>query len=454
VRRIAIALLGLAATLGVAQVAAAQSGDPAPASRVLDVVEVSGLLDAPVVDFVERRLDAAVADGAEAVVLQLNSTGAVVPAERVARLAETIADSPVLVGIWVGPSGSRGYGEAGQLLGAAPVTGMAPGSRIGNFGDPLPVEGITLDFGTAAAELADGTLGLEQAELRGAVRNDAVSGTPTLGDFVVALDGVTYRGTTLDTAVTVETADGPRQQLAPDLTPRSFKLELLPRLFHTVASPPVTYLLLAIGLSLLVFEFFTAGVGVAGVVGAVSIILGCYGAAALPTRGWAFALLVLSTLAFAIDVQTGVPRVWTGIGVAMFTVASLTLYDGLRISWITLLVGIAGILLTYVVGMPSMVRTRFATPTVGREWMVGQAAEAVTDVDPDGIVRLREAQWRARTNRATPIRAGERALVVAIDGVTLEVEPESGGARDYRERRGRDRSDAPVTPTTPVSPAE
>ncbi|MEY3617718.1 MAG: hypothetical protein RL726_416, partial [Actinomycetota bacterium] len=29
---------------------------------------------------------------------------------------------------------------------------------------------------------------------------------------------------------------------------------------------------------------------------------------------------------------------------------------------------------------------------------------------------------------------GEVARVVAIDGVVLEVEPEAGGARDYRER--------------------
>ena len=34
------------------------------------------------------------------------------------------------------------------------------------------------------------------------------------------------------------------------------------------ASPAVAYLLLLIGLALLVFEFFTAGVGIAGVVGA------------------------------------------------------------------------------------------------------------------------------------------------------------------------------------------
>ena len=36
---------------------------------------------------------------------------------------------------------------------------------------------------------------------------------------------------------------------------------------HTVSSPPVAYLLFVIGLALILFELFTAGVGVAGLVG-------------------------------------------------------------------------------------------------------------------------------------------------------------------------------------------
>jgi len=85
--------------------------------------------------------------------------------------------------------------------------------------------------------------------------------------------------------------------------------------------------------------------------------------------------------------------------------------------------------------MPSMVRTRFATPTIGREWMIGSEGVAVGAIEPDGVAQVGESKWRARTNRATPIAAGAALKVVAIDGVTLEVEPAEGGARDYRERR-------------------
>jgi membrane-bound serine protease (ClpP class) len=47
---------------------------------------------------------------------------------------------------------------------------------------------------------------------------------------------------------------------------------------------------------------------------------------------------------------------------------------------------------------------------------------------------VRDAPWRARTNRATPIDKDATVRVVAIEGLVLEVEPESGGAKDYRER--------------------
>ena len=56
-------------------------------------------------------------------------------------------------------------------------------------------------------------------------------------------------------------------------------------------------------------------------------------------------------------------------------------------------------------------------------------------MDPDGVALVHGAQWRARTNRATPLAKGDRLRVIAIDGFTLEVEPEEGGARDHRERR-------------------
>jgi membrane-bound serine protease (ClpP class) len=149
------------------------------------------------------------------------------------------------------------------------------------------------------------------------------------------------------------------------------------------------------------------------------------------------AVIVLAMLAFAIDVQVGIPRFWTGVGIVLVILGSWFLYRrlpgaDLRMSWLTLVAGIGGTMLAFIVGMPSMVRTRFATPTIGREWMIGHTGTAAGEINPDGVVVVDDARWRARTNRATPVKTGDTVRVVSIDGVTLEVEPLEGAARDYR----------------------
>lgn len=416
--------IGAATSLVVATLALLLAGPAGPAlaqddDGVVLVVEVSGLLDRVLVDFVEGEIADAEQAGAISLVLQLNSSGAVVSEERLDTLVERIEGAEVPVDVWVGPSGSRAVNEAARLVAAARTSGVSAGSRIEIV---QPLVGDRSLQGEAA--IGD-RVGAEDAVELELVDNDA----PVIGQFVVGLDGVQSR--------VVERDDGERTR--EPVTPVVFgQLPLLGELMHTVASPPVAYLLFVIGLALLIFELYTAGVGIAGMVGAGCLILGSYGLAELPTNAWAVALLLMAGFGYAIDVQTGVPRVWTGVATVAFVLGSVGLYDGLALSWLTLLVGIAGMTLAMLAGMPSMVRTRFSTPTIGREWMVGEVGTAVGPVAPDGLVTVRAAPWRARTNRATPIDAGDGVRVVSIDGLVLEVEPESGGARDYRDRRSRD----------------
>jgi membrane-bound serine protease (ClpP class) len=407
----------------------------------VDVLQVSGLFDDIIVGEIGDAIARSDEQGAQALVLQVNSRGAVVDDDVMAELLQKIADAPLPIGVWVGPAGAaRLYGTPAQILAVADVTGMAPGARVGFTGPPLELADATIDFGIAADSLRNGSLGLSEARsldvFKQRVSDEGIATVPNMLD---ALDGYEEDGVVLDTTIEVVTDDGTVQRDTIAVT-RFAKLGIVEQLFHTVASPPVAYLLLLVGLALLVFEFYTAGVGIAGVVGAGATILAAYGLAALPTRGWAVGLILAAMIAFAVDVQVGLPRVWTGIGVMLTIVGSWYLFEplpgtSLRPSWITLIAGVGGIMLTFIVGMPSMVRTRFATRTIGREWMIGEIGSVVERADPDGVVEVREARWRARTNRATPVERGDQIRVTAIDGVTLEVEPLDGAARDYREAR-------------------
>jgi membrane-bound serine protease (ClpP class) len=254
--------------------------------------------------------------------------------------------------------------------------------------------------------------------------------TPTLGDFIVGLDGRDVGGRPLTTATVVERGEQLRRE--PIAQVRFAKLDLIGRVLHATSTPWVAYLLLLAGLLLIVFEFYSVGVGLAGLTGAGSMALSAYGLGALGATPLGLILIALGVFGFAVDVQAGAPRAWTIIGTVSLLLGSWFLFPGdRRLSWLAILLVLAGTVLFAVRGMASMVRARFSTATIGRESMIGETAEATTDLDPDGMVRLRGALWRARVNRATPIRPGEGVKVVAIDGLVLEVESEERPPRSH-----------------------
>jgi len=417
-------------------------------TSVVSVVSVNGLIDPILAEFMNQSITAAEDAGVVALVFQVDLDGSVIPDRDLVALVNRMADATVPVNLWIGPTGSHLEGKASFLIHGADQVGMSPGTDLRSLStsevfvfepDGSGVKPSLPQVDQARmARIAAATIGptgserlitAEEARELGITEFDA----PTIGDFIVNLPGVETRETTV----------GDQTRREPVTQVVFSQLSLLDSFMHTAASPAVAYLLLTIGLVLLIFELFTAGVGVAGVIGAGALLFGCYGMAVLPTHWWGLAAIGLSMIAFAVDVQTGIPRLWTGIGLALFAIGSFTVYDGVSMSWLTIAVGLIGVVLTFTTGMPSMVRTRFSTPTIGREWMIGEMGRAITNIDPDGVVQIREAQWRAYTNRATPIEQLDKVRVIGIEGLVLEVEPEEGAARDYRERRPKgDRNDS------------
>jgi membrane-bound serine protease (ClpP class) len=73
----------------------------------------------------------------------------------------------------------------------------------------------------------------------------------------------------------------------------------------------------------------------------------------------------------------------------------------------------------------------------GAEELVGSAAEARSSIDPTGRVWLEGTIWSARlAEGATPIQAGDRVRVQAVDGLTLVVGPEPQAAVHSSEGAG------------------
>ena len=191
-RRLAIVILVAALAAPAARASAQDASQSSGTSTApVDVFKVTGLIDPVLANGIDRAIDRAARNGSQALVLQMNSKGAVVSRARMERLARHIATAPIPVAIWVGPSGARATGMAGQLLGAAAATGMAGRTRVGNFGELLAPEGVAMQLGAAGDELKSRTVGAVDARQLGLVR--VQSKDPTIEivkNMIAGLDGL------------------------------------------------------------------------------------------------------------------------------------------------------------------------------------------------------------------------------------------------------------------------
>ncbi len=418
-RRLFVGLGGgalIASSFGATFFGAVASAQTVSAGRI-DVVQVNGLIDPANAALIRASLRDAERAHSTAVVFQLDASGAI--DVDVNALLHDVTHATVPVTVWVGPSGGGARGASALIARSAGFAAVAPGAHLGSV-DPIRYDDTSFKIDTPLKNVT------EKAS--------------TLLEFIGLLDGRTIQTAAgpvkLSTIKVVELNGKQVREPSGDIHFR--KLGLVAQLAHTLDSPWTAYFLFIVGLALIIFEFFSVGVGVAGFVGAVALMGGAFGFSHLPVAPWAIALLLLGMVGMSIDVQAGNLGPWTYIGAAALVAGSIWLYGGsshLDPAWWILVVVIGSTVVFMLSGMTAMVRSRFSTPTIGREELVGEMGLAEADVDPDGVVRIRDALWRARTNRATPIHAGDTVRVVSIEGVVLEVEPETGGARDHRERR-------------------
>lgn len=91
--------------------------------------------------------------------------------------------------------------------------------------------------------------------------------------------------------------------------------------------------------------------------------------------------------------------------------------------WWLILLSVLAVLFFYLLAMPTVQRARLSTMTVGREGLVGLKGTAVSQFDPDGVVEIDGARWRATAHREAGLAPGSEVVVTGVDGLYLEVNP-------------------------------
>jgi len=210
------------------------------------------------------------------------------------------------------------------------------------------------------------------------------------------------------------------------LVVRSVTPDWRTRMLLVLTHPTIAYGLLLIGIYGLLLEGYNPGAVLPGVVGALSLLLGLYGLQLLAIN---YAGLALMALGVGLIVTEFFMPAFGSLGVgglAAFVIGSIILFDnhgsGLRVA-MPLIVGIAvaGGLVIVTIGWLAA-RARRRPVSTGVETMIGAPVEAVSDCQDRCVVRYGGELWNART--ASPLRAGQHARIVKVVELTLWVEPQ------------------------------
>lgn len=377
----------------------------------IDVIDVSGPLDASALDFMVSSIENAAAAGQELAVLQINSR-AVLDIGRFSTLFELVRNPPLPVVVWLGPNPASAFGGAASLVLESPVAAAAPGSRIGKITPTITGVGPALGNVVAAEET--------ELELQ-----------PTIRQYLQELDGRTLPTASGDVVVSTLRAfekDGVEGVTVRPVTFR--KPGLITRFFRLAATPEAAFFFLVVGLTLVTFEYYALGPGVAAGVAALSLWIGGWGIVNLPVRWWALGLAVLGWIALTTGYQRGGVVGLTVIGAVLLQVAGIFYIDGsgqIDPRWWLILLSVLAALFFFLLAMPTVQRSRLSTQTIGRESLVGSVGQALSDFDPDGTVVVNGARWRATAHREAGLTAGAAILVSGVDGLFLEVEPQEAG---------------------------
>jgi membrane-bound serine protease (ClpP class) len=384
-------------------------------------------------DYMARGLDAAAAQHASAVLIDINTPGGLLDSVR--QMVGKVIASPVPVIVYVAPSGSRAGSAGFFLLEAADIAAMAPGSNAG-AAHPVVEGGVKLDD-VMKQKLENDTAAFLRSYVARRGRNvqaaeDAVRSSKSYSDTealqlklidLIAPDNASLLNT-ID-GRTVTRFDGSKvvlhtreAQLIP--VEPTLREEILDRL----TDPNLAVLVLMIGGLLIYVEFNTPGTIIPGALGTILVLLAIFSLNLLPVRYTSVMLLLAAFVLLILEAHFASHGILAAAGILSLVVGSLTLVDApipeLRVHLGTALGAGLGFGLITVFLLRLAWRARRNKSRVGGDAMIGQIAVVTQPLAPSGQVLVNGELWQAESQ--TPVEPGEQVRIRALRDLTLLVE--------------------------------
>jgi membrane-bound serine protease (ClpP class) len=440
-RRATRLLSGLCLALGVFALAA--GGTSGAGEHEVIVLPTTGVVDQGMARYLADGIARAEDDGAAAVVIKLNTPGGFLTSTN--DIVGTLLEARVPTIVWVAPAGGFAASAGTFITLAANIAVMAPGTSIGAAS---PVGGQGEDIpGTLGAKVKNDAIAKITAIAEARHRNvewaistvrDAKSSPVSEAVAVGAVDG---------TAATIEevlefangrTIDVAGQTLVLDLagaTPTEVPMSPFLSFIRLLSDPTIAFLLFSLGSAGLLAELWSPNF-VTGILGGLALILAFIGLGALPLNVGGLLLIVLGLVLIGLELTVTSHGLLGFGGLVCFALGASALFtepvDPFEplarvatpvILTVTLTAGAFLALVVY-----AAIRSRgMASPLgiVGSAVLPPGALGIVRrPLEPVGSIHAAGEEWTARSANDRPIERGTPVKVVAVDGLTVLVEPD------------------------------
>lgn len=432
-------------------------------------IDLKGPIGPAAAEYFDDASSRASADGAVAILLQLDTPGGLSDSMRLIISRMLAANIPVLA--YVAPEGARAASAGTYILYAAQIAAMAPATHVGaatpvSLGGitpmPAPLERATDDKPAAPAgkPSADAPPDAKSRPAGDAeankVLNDAVAyirslaqlrernaewaeqavrGAATLTASEAAAKHV-IDFVAANAADVLQQADGrqvrvgeqTRKLALKGLEVRDYAPNWRTGFLAIITNPTIAYLLLLAGIYGLVLEAFHPGAMLPGIAGAICLLIGLYALQMLPVNYAGLALMALGVGLLVTEAFTPTYGAFGIGGIIAFVVGSILLLNTGVPGYAVNLGVIGGIavggfgLLAAVLWL--VMQSRRAHVISGDQQMLDARGELLDPIQADGYAQalMYGERWRVRSAVALP--RGARVRVVRRDGLLLWVAPE------------------------------
>jgi membrane-bound serine protease (ClpP class) len=405
--------------------------------RPVQVLEIEGPVTPIMISYIQRGIRTAEQDGAEALVIKLDTPGG--QTDLMNKIIQAILQADVPVVVYVYPQGAYAASAGTLITLAGHVAAMAPGTTIGaaspvgsqgeDLGETLQAK-IKEDLKAQARALA-GRRGAEAIAWAESAIEEAKAATAEealalgvidfvardLQDLLAQMNG--FQVTVGGREVTLATAEAPVEEL-----PMTF----FERFLHIITNPTIAFILLTVGINAILLELSNPGGYIAGIIGAICLILAFYALGVLPVNYAGLIFIGLAFVLFFADVIVATQGALTVAGIVSLVAGALILFNSplYRVS-IAAVAAVALATGSFVAFALTKVIQAHRKPAVtGCEGLASCRAQARTPLDPEGMVFVAGELWNA-TAEDPPIQAGEWVEIVAMEGFRLRVKRAPGG---------------------------